>query len=112
MIEIAAERIPFLYYGVQAYDCPVCRAAEYKDNAYRERVRRNSLPEFLPKGHPDNPHDFDECGARVILSVLKARMDTEALRNDGKNNRNDVLPRVSLDRVTYPSKMLSRFRTR
>ena len=75
VIEIPDERLPEVYYGVQGYDCPVCRAAAYRDDNYRERVRRNSLPEFLPKGHPDNPHDFDECGARVILAVLKARIE-------------------------------------
>lgn len=74
VMEIPAERLPEVYYGVQGYDCPVCRAAAYKDNAYRERVRRNTLPEYIPVGDPNNPHDYPECGARVILDTLLARI--------------------------------------
>ena len=73
--EIPAERLPLTYFGVQAYDCPECRAAAYeKFPELRNRVKRNCLPEKLPPGSPDNPHDYPECGARVILAALKARM--------------------------------------
>lgn len=74
VMEIADERIPYVYYGVAGYDCPVCRAAAYTDPAYRQRVMRNCLPERVTAGDPSNPHDYDECGARIILVTLKARL--------------------------------------
>lgn len=74
--EHAMEVDPVLaYWGVVAYDCPVCRAAAYANfPQILARVKRNCLPEHIPVGDPNNPHDYPECGARVILDALKARM--------------------------------------
>lgn len=62
------------YYGVTAYDCPVCRAEAYSDPVMRDAVHRNCVPDRLPVGHPCNPHDYVECGPHIIMEVLSARM--------------------------------------
>lgn len=74
--EHAMEVDPALaYYGVVAYDCPVCRAAAYANfPQILARVKRNCLPERIPVGDRNNPHNYPECGARVILAVLEARI--------------------------------------
>ena len=97
VMEIPEARLPEVYYGVQGYDCPVCRAAAYGTNtAYRDRVRRNSLPERIPVGDPNNPHDYPECGARVMLDALKARLAQAGLCRDFAGNGD--LARVSFAR--------------
>ena len=54
---------------------------------------RNCLPDCIPVGDPNNPHDYPECGARVILDTLKVRI--EAARGDAPQpadaRGNDVL---------------------
>ena len=87
--EIPADRIPFIYCAPEVWDCPECRAETYHGHPeLRDRVRRNCLPDYVPVGHPDNPHDYPTNGARAITDKAIA------MRRAASEAGNGDLPRV------------------
>lgn len=63
-----------MYYGVELYPCPVCYEGGYHgDHTLRNRVLQNSVPEFVPARHKDNPYGYAVGGDWLILNSLHDR---------------------------------------
>ena len=63
-----------IYYGVELYPCPLCYEGSYHgDHTLRNRVLQNSVPEFVPARHKDNPYGYAVGGDWLILNSLHDR---------------------------------------
>ena len=90
---ISADRV---YWGVEFYPCPNCRSDAYsKSPIVAERLREHSLPETVPAGHRDNPFGYSCHGGRLILDMLRRRLETgDAVQRRSTGSVSDDLSRL------------------